>query len=75
VTFQYGKVQRIWVIDRGIPAEEAPAEMRAANPPVSYLVATPKGRLSHWEKALLARPWQAVRQGVEVKLLSQEQEL
>jgi hypothetical protein len=63
------------VMDRGIPTEEVLAEMRQADPPVSYLVGTPKGRLSKLEKALLALPWQAVRQGVDVKLLSLEQEL
>ena len=72
---QYGKAQRIWVMDRGIPTEEVLAEMRRADPPISYLVGTPKGRLSKLEKALLGLPWQAVRQGVEVKLLPQEQEL
>jgi transposase len=72
---QYGKAQRIWVMDRGIPTEEVLAEMRQADPPVSYLVGTPKGRLSKLEKALLGLPWQAVRQGVDVKLLEQEQEL
>ena len=72
---QYGKANRIWVMDRGIPTEEVLAEMRAADPPISYLVGTPKGRLSQLEKALLERPWQAVRQGVEVKLLAQQQEL
>jgi len=72
---QYGKAQRIWVMDRGIPTEEALAEMRQADPPVWYLVGTPKGRLSKLEKALLGLPWQAVRQGVDVKLLPQEQEM
>ena len=72
---QYGKANRIWVMDRGIPTDDVLAEMRAADPPVSYLVGTPKGRLTKLEKALLERPWQAVRQGVDVKLLPQEQEL
>ena len=72
---QYGKAQRIWVMDRGIPTEEVLAEMRQADPPISYLVGTPKGRLSKLEKALLGLPWKAVRQGVDVKLLPQEQEL
>src|SRR5580692_4168696 len=66
---QYGKAQRIWVMDRGVPTEDVLAEMRTADPPVSYLVGTPKGRLSKLEKALLKLPWQGVRQGVEVKLL------
>jgi transposase len=72
---QYGKANRIWVMDRGIPTEEVLAEMRAADPPVLYLVGTPKGRLSKLEKDLLTRPWQAVREGVQVKLLPQQQEL
>jgi transposase len=72
---QYGKAQRIWVMDRGIPTEEALREMRQADPPISYLVGTPKGRLTKMEKALLARPWQAVRDGVDVKLLPQEEEV
>jgi transposase len=72
---QYGKARRIWVMDRGIPTEEVLAEMRAADPPISYLVGTPKGRLSKLEKALLGLPWQAVRAGVEVKLLPQDEEL
>jgi Transposase DDE domain len=72
---QYGKAQRIWVMDRGIPTEEVLREMRQADPPISYLVGTPKGRLTKMEKALLAQPWQAVREGVDVKLLAQEKEL
>ena len=49
--------------------------MRAADPPVSYLVGTPKGRMSKLEKHLVTLPWQAVREGVDVKLLPQDQEL
>src|SRR5258707_10365593 len=71
---QYGKANRIWVMDRGIPSEEVLAEMRAADPPISYLVGTPKGRLSKLEKHLVTLPWQAGREGVDVKLLPQEQE-
>jgi hypothetical protein len=61
-------------MDRGIPTEEVLAEMRRADPPISYLVGTPKGRLSKFESALLALPWQTVREGVAVKLLAQEEE-
>ena len=68
---QYGKAQRIWVMDRGIPTEDVLAEMRQADPPVSYLVGTPKGRLGKLEKSLLDLPWQAVRPGVDVKLLAE----
>ena len=71
----YGKAQRIWVMDRGIPTEEVLEEMRRADPPVFYLVGTPKGRLTKMEKALIELPWRSVRDGVDVKLLEQEQEL
>src|SRR5439155_7576876 len=33
---QYGKAHRIWIMDRGIPTEEVLAEMRQADPAVSY---------------------------------------
>ena len=72
---QYGKARRIWLMDRGIPTEEVLAEMRAADPPVQYVVGTPKGRLTRLEGELLAKPWQQARPGVEVKLLPQDGEL
>jgi hypothetical protein len=51
------------------------AEMRASDPPVQYLVGTPKGRLSRLEKPLLAKPWVEARAGVQVKLLAKDNEL
>src|ERR1700748_636339 len=72
---QYGKARRIWLMDRGIPTEAVLAEMRAADPPVQYLVGTPKGRLTRLEKDLLAKPWQQARPGVRVKLLPRDGEL
>jgi transposase len=72
---QYGKAERIWVMDRGIPTEEVLSEMRRSNPPVYYLVGTPKGRLSQLEQKLLGLPFTPVRSGVEVKLLAHDQEL
>jgi hypothetical protein len=72
---QYGKAQRIWLMDRGIPTEEVLAQMRASDPPVQYLVGTPKGRLSKLEQALTSRPWQQARENVAVKLLPQDGEL
>jgi transposase len=72
---QYGKARRIWIMDRGIPTEAVLEHMRHSDPPVQYLVGTPKGRLSKLEKELLALPWQQARPGVEVKLLAQEGEL
>src|ERR1039457_2935912 len=39
-------------MDRGIPTEETLTQMRQSDPPVSYRVGTPKGRLSQLEAAL-----------------------
>jgi hypothetical protein len=72
---QYGRARRVWVMDRGIPTEAVLAEMRGSDPPVQYLVGTPKGRLSRLEKKLLAKPWQEARPGVSVKLLAEDREL
>lgn len=72
---QYGKAQRIWVMDRGIPTEATLEQMRKSDPPVLYLVGTPKGRLSRLEKELVELPWQKAREGVEVKMLAQNGEV
>lgn len=72
---QYGRAERIWVMDRGIPTEEALATLRASDPPVRYLVGTPKGRLTILEQAFLAEPWAKAREQVQVKLLEREGEI
>lgn len=72
---QYGKAQRIWVMDRGIPTEETLEQMRQSDPPVLYLVGTPKGRLSQFEDQLRQLPWHKAREGVEVKLLVENGEV
>lgn len=71
---QYGKAQRTWVMDRGIPTEETLELMRKSDPPVSYLVGTPKGKLSKLECALTKCEWKQARPNVRVKLLAQEEE-
>jgi transposase len=72
---QYGKAQRTWVMDRGVPTEEVLAQMRSSAPEIHYLVGTPKGRLSQLEKELIDCQWQKAREGVEVKLLPRQGEL
>ena len=47
---QYGRSDRIWIMDRGIPTEETLVSMREGDAPVRYLVGTPKGRLTRLEK-------------------------
>ena len=72
---QYGKSQRVWVMDRGIPTEATLAQMRQSETPVHYLVGTPRGRLTKLEKAFVGKPWEQARESVEVKLLEQSDEL
>ena len=71
---QYGKAERVWVMDRGIPTEEVLEQMRQSSPPVSYLVGTPKGKLTTLEQALLKQPWKHARPKVRVKLLPHDGE-
>lgn len=72
---QYGRAERIWCMDRGVPTEAVLEEMRASDPPVRYLVGTPKGRLNRLEQALLAKPWRQARPSVRVKLLAEDAEM
>jgi transposase len=72
---QYGKARRVWLMDRGIPTEEVLERMRTSDPPVQYLVGTPKGRLTALERALLEKPWIKARPDVRVKLLALDREL
>ena len=72
---QYGRSDRVWIMDRGIPTEATLATMREGDAPVHSLVGTPKGRLTKLETSFLGQPWQAVRPCVEVKLLAEEGEL
>ena len=72
---QYGRSERVWIMDRGIPTEETLAAMRGGQAPVHYLVGTPKGRLTRLEQSFVGLPWHEVRESVEVKLLAQDGEL
>ncbi|MBD3856664.1 MAG: IS1634 family transposase [Acidobacteria bacterium] len=69
---QYGRVNRVWLMDRGIPTEETLAYMRSQG--TFYLVGTPKGRLNKLEQSLLQQPWHQAREQVRVKWLPSEGE-
>lgn len=71
----YGKAQRVWVMDRGIPSEAMLQEMREPQRQTFYLVGTPKSRIQQHEQQWLDLPWQKVRDAVEVKLYEHEGEL
>jgi transposase len=72
---QYGKSERIWVMDRGIPTEETLAEMRNSGMSMSYLVGTPKGRLTKLEQEFIGKPWTQAKESVQVKLLEKQDEV
>ena len=70
---QYGKRNRLWIMDRGIPTEEALVQMRAEG--ASYLVGTPRGRLTKLEGQLFAQPWKKVQEQIQVKLAKDGEDL
>jgi len=71
---RYGSARRVWVMDRGIPTEKTLEQMRVSNPPIHYLVGTPKASLGRFEAQLSERPWVEVRGALRVKSLARENE-
>lgn len=65
---KYGKAKRIWVMDRGMVSEENIEFMQVRG--ARYLVGTPKSMLRKFEQELLAKDWEEVHPGVEVKKCS-----
>jgi transposase len=63
---KYGKANRIWVMDRGMVSEENIEFMQERG--ARYLIGTPKSMLRKFEQQLLAKDWEHIRPGVEVKL-------
>ncbi len=49
----YGKAERGWVMDRGIPTEAVLPEMREADPPVRHLVGTSRAKMRKMEQEWL----------------------
>ena len=70
---QYGKMNRLWIMDRGIPTEAALEQMRHEG--ASYLVGTPRGRLTKLQDQLFSKPWKQVQDQIEVKLARDEEDL
>jgi transposase len=70
---QYGKMNRLWIMDRGIPTEESLEQMRKEG--ASYLVGTPRGRVTKLQKQLFCEPWKKVQDQIEVKLVREGEDL
>jgi transposase len=62
---RFGTARRVWVLDRGIATEANLEFLRKRNQ--SFLVGTPRGKLSEFEAELATRDWHEVREHVEVK--------
>lgn len=62
---KYGKANRIWVMDRGMVSEDNIEFMQERG--ARYLVGTHKAMLRKFEQELLAKDWDEVHPGVEVK--------
>jgi len=75
VEAKHGDIGRVWVFDRGIVSEDNLAHLRDRG--ASYIVGTPRHRLSEFEQELLHGDWQSVagRPGVKVQLISRDQEV
>ena len=71
----YGKAQRVWLMDRGIPTEEQLADLRASDPSVKYLVGTPRAQVKATRDQWEPQPWTQVRDTVAVKLFKENDEL
>jgi transposase len=63
---QYGRADRIWVMDRGMVSEENLEFLRSGNR--RYIVGTPRSQLRNFEQALLNQDWEKIQEGLEVKL-------
>jgi transposase len=64
---KHGRAQRVWVMDRGCVSEANLAFLREHGG--QYIVGTPKAMLRRFEKHLSEGNWQAVQEGVQVKLV------
>ena len=68
---QYGKANRIWVMDRGMVSEKTLALLRAEGR--RYIVGTPRGQLRQFEAELSGEEgWEAIAEGLSAKLIAAE---
>ncbi len=66
---QYGKANRIWVMDRGMVSEKTLALLRSEGR--RYIVGTPRGQLRQFEAHLSDEEgWEAVAEGLSAKLIA-----
>lgn len=62
---QYGRSERIWVMDRGMLSEDNLEFLQSRKR--RYIIGTPKSQLKQFEQELLSADWEKIRDGLEVK--------
>jgi transposase len=62
---QYGRSERIWVMDRGMLSEDNLEFLQSKKR--RYIIGTPKSQLKQFEQAMLSVDWEQIRDGLEVK--------
>ncbi len=67
---RFGKARRVWVLDRGIASQKNLDFLRERKQ--SFLVGTPRSRLSEFDEELCTRDWRYVRPHVEVKSVERD---
>jgi transposase len=68
----YGRANRVWLMDRGIPTEATLEFMRDNG--ISYLVGTPRKLLDDYRRELSEKDWQQINSGVRIKYIDKDGE-
>ena len=72
---RYGKADRVWIMDRGIPTEAQLQEIREKHPEIKYLVGTARSRIKETRPIWETLAWSKIRDTVEVKSFPDSDEL
>src|SRR4029077_10606680 len=67
---KYGRLNRIWAVDRGMVSEEHLQWLRERGS--LYIVGTPKSHLKKFEQSLIDGAWHQIREGLQVQKVCAE---
>ena len=67
---KYGRLNRIWAVDRGMVSEEHLQWLRERGS--LYIVGTPKSQLKKFEQSLIDGAWHQIREGLQVQKVCAE---
>ena len=68
---KYGRLHRVWIMDRGMVSDANLSYLRERGS--SYIVGMPKAQLVNFRSEIKASGWQVVENGVEVKLIRDQE--